>query len=97
VDGVKILEIFGGINERAQMDMLRLGVDVLVATPGRLLKLLKMGIPTTKFIVTRYQDPSPIDLSKVQTFVVDECDRMLNLGFAPDVFEVREFLPHGNK
>ena len=33
----------------------------------------------------------------MQTFVVDECDRMLNLGFAPEMFEIREFLPHPNK
>ena len=44
LEGVKVLEIFGGINEKAQIDMLRFGVDVLIATPGRLLNLLKMSI-----------------------------------------------------
>ena len=43
IDNVRVLEIFGGVNEKAQVDMCRLGIDVLISTPGRLLTLLQSG------------------------------------------------------
>ena len=62
--------IFGGVNEKPQIRELKDGVDVLVATPGRLLDLLNRGFLT---------------LSNVETLVLDEADQMLDLGFLPDV------------
>ena len=70
--------IFGGVNERPQIATLRQGVDVLVATPGRLLDLQGRGY---------------IDLSGVEFFVLDEADRMLDMGFVHDVRRVLRVLP----
>ena len=60
--------IFGGVNQRPQVDMLRKGIDILVATPGRLLDLMNQG---------------HIHLDTIQYFVLDEADRMLDMGFIP--------------
>jgi ATP-dependent RNA helicase RhlE len=62
--------IFGGVNQNPQVNDLRRGVDVIVATPGRLMDLMQQG---------------HVDLSGVETFVLDECDRMLDMGFLPDI------------
>lgn len=70
--------IFGGVKEKRQIDALREGVDVLIATPGRLLDLANRGF---------------IDLSSVGVFVLDEADRMLDMGFLPDVRRIVEKLP----
>ncbi len=70
--------IFGGVNEKPQIAELKKGVDILVATPGRLLDLLGRGL---------------VNLSKVAIFVLDEADRMLDMGFLPDVRRVIEALP----
>ncbi|MGE0708803.1 MAG: DEAD/DEAH box helicase [Planctomycetota bacterium] len=70
--------IFGGTGERAQIQALRGGVDLLVATPGRLLDLLGRGY---------------VDLSAVELFVLDEADRMLDMGFIHDVRRVLAKLP----
>jgi ATP-dependent RNA helicase RhlE len=70
--------IFGGVNERPQIASLRQGVDVLVATPGRLLDLQGRGF---------------VDLSSVEFFVLDEADRMLDMGFIHDVRRVLTQLP----
>ena len=70
--------IFGGVKDRAQKAELRRGVDVLIATPGRLLDLIGQG---------------EIDLSDVNFFVLDEADRMLDMGFLPDVKRVTAMLP----
>ncbi len=70
--------IFGGVGERAQIDELRRGIDVLVATPGRLLDLMGRGY---------------VDLSEIEFFVLDEADRMLDMGFLPDVRKVLAKLP----
>lgn len=72
------LVIFGGVNENPQIQALRRGVDVLVATPGRLLDLLGRNF---------------IDLSEVDFFVLDEADRMLDMGFVHDVRRVIAVLP----
>ncbi len=70
--------VFGGVNERPQISALKKGIDILVATPGRLLDLHSRGY---------------IDLSTVEFFVLDEADRMLDMGFIHDVKRVLEALP----
>jgi ATP-dependent RNA helicase RhlE len=75
---VQSLVIFGGVGKGPQVKALRRGVDVLVATPGRLLDLMQ---------------EREIDLSHVETFVLDEADRMLDMGFLPDVKRVAAALP----
>jgi ATP-dependent RNA helicase RhlE len=70
--------VFGGVSKHAQVTALRRGVDVLVATPGRLLDLMADGA---------------VDLSRVDMFVLDEADRMLDMGFIPDVRRITKALP----
>jgi ATP-dependent RNA helicase RhlE len=70
--------IFGGVSQLHQTNALRRGVDVLVATPGRLLDLINQGF---------------IDLRQLNIFVLDEADRMLDMGFIHDVKRVIERLP----
>jgi ATP-dependent RNA helicase RhlE len=70
--------IFGGVGQEAQTRALARGVDVLVATPGRLLDLMEQG---------------HVDLSKLEIFVLDEADRMLDMGFVHDVRKVIARLP----
>ena len=70
--------IFGGVGQRPQVDQLNRGVDILVATPGRLNDLIGQGY---------------IDLSHLEIFVLDEADRMLDMGFIHDVRRVIARLP----
>jgi ATP-dependent RNA helicase RhlE len=70
--------IFGGVSALRQIDEMRRGVDVLVATPGRLLDLMQQGV---------------ISLDDIQIFVLDEADRMLDMGFLPDVRRIIAKLP----
>ena len=70
--------IFGGVGQQPQVDKLKKGVDILVATPGRLLDLQGQGL---------------LDLSGVEIFVLDEADRMLDMGFIHDVRRVLRLLP----
>jgi ATP-dependent RNA helicase RhlE len=70
--------IFGGVNINPQFSMLRKGVDILVATPGRLLDHLGQGT---------------LDISKVETLILDEADRMLDMGFIRDIRRVIAVLP----
>ncbi len=74
--------VFGGVNINPQTDKLRRGVDILVATPGRLLDHAGQG---------------NIDLSTVTYFVLDEADRMLDMGFIHDIKRVLALLPEANK
>ena len=67
--------IFGGVSQLHQTNALRRGVDILIATPGRLLDLMSQGY---------------IRLDKLQMFVLDEADRMLDMGFIHDVKKVIE-------
>jgi len=67
---VRTAQIFGGVGQHPQVRALRRGVDVLVATPGRLLDLMNQG---------------HVDLSLVSTLVLDEADRLLDMGFVRDV------------
>jgi ATP-dependent RNA helicase RhlE len=75
---VKHTVIFGGVSQKAQTDALRSGVDVLIATPGRLLDLMNQ-----KFI----------SLQQISIFVLDEADRMLDMGFIHDIKKVITKLP----
>ncbi|RYG10028.1 MAG: DEAD/DEAH box helicase, partial [Chitinophagaceae bacterium] len=75
---IKNLVIFGGVGQQPQVDALRRGVDILVATPGRLLDLMNQG---------------HVSLSDIEIFVLDEADRMLDMGFIHDVKRIVGKLP----
>lgn len=70
--------IYGGVNIQAQIERLKRGVDIVVATPGRLLD---------------HAERASINLAKVEFLVLDEADRMLDLGFIDDIRKVAEYLP----
>ncbi|MDI5892212.1 DEAD/DEAH box helicase [Halomonas rhizosphaerae] len=70
--------IFGGVGQQPQVDAIRAGLDVLVATPGRLLDL---------------HQQKHVDLSKVEILVLDEADRMLDMGFIHDIKKILRVLP----
>jgi ATP-dependent RNA helicase RhlE len=72
------LVVFGGVSINPQIDALRRGTDILVATPGRLLDHAQQGTA---------------DLSRVEIFVLDEADRMLDMGFIADIRRVIKLLP----
>ena len=74
--------IFGGVSAKPQLCAIRDGLDVLVATPGRLNDLL---------------DQHEVDLRYVETFVLDEADRMLDMGFINDVRRVLKWIPHNRQ
>ena len=70
--------IFGGVNQRPQVEALQRGIDLLVATPGRLLDLIGQGY---------------ISLAAIRFFVLDEADRMLDMGFIHDIRRILPLLP----
>ena len=72
------LVVFGGVKQGAQETALKRGVDILVATPGRLLDFISQGI---------------ISLKNLEVFVLDEADRMLDMGFVHDVKRIIKLLP----
>ena len=75
---IKCCAFFGGIKQTEQVKALKNGLDILVATPGRLLDLMEQG---------------HIRLGKIETFVLDEADRMLDMGFFDDINLIIEKLP----
>jgi ATP-dependent RNA helicase RhlE len=75
---LRSIKIYGGVNIRPQMERLDRGVDIVVATPGRLLD---------------HADRGTIKLNEIEFLVLDEADRMLDLGFIDDILRVAEFLP----
>ena len=75
---IQSMVIFGGVNQKPQIRTLRSGVDVLVATPGRLLDLHSQGA---------------LSLGKIEFLVLDEADRMLDMGFLRDIKKVLELVP----
>jgi ATP-dependent RNA helicase DeaD len=79
VDGLKVLPIYGGANMDAQIRGLKMGTHVIVATPGRILDLIKR---------------KKADISNVETVVLDESDEMLNMGFRDDLNEILESVPN---
>lgn len=70
--------VYGGVSEKPQIQMLFQGLDVLVACPGRLLDLMNQG---------------HVNLSQVETFILDEADRMLDMGFIRDIRKIESKLP----
>ena len=70
--------IYGGVNQNPQVRKLQRGVEVIVATPGRLMDLMEQGF---------------VDLSKIETFILDEADRMLDMGFIPDIRKINKLIP----
>lgn len=76
--GIRTVVVFGGVSINPQIDALYNGCDLLVATPGRLLDLAEQGA---------------LDLRGVQCFVLDEADRMLDMGFIPAIRRVVKLLP----
>ena len=76
--GIKNTVVFGGVKQGTQTDALRKGIDILVATPGRLLDLMNQGF---------------ISLNTIEYFVLDEADRMLDMGFINDIRKIIATLP----
>jgi ATP-dependent RNA helicase RhlE len=76
--GLKNIVVYGGVSQYKQTDKLRKGVDILIATPGRLLDLV---------------DQKYINLSHIRILVLDEADRMLDMGFIHDVRKIIEKVP----
>jgi len=76
--GIRHTVIFGGVSQKSQTDALRMGVDILIATPGRLLDLMNQ----------KY-----VHLHHISMFVLDEADRMLDMGFIHDIKKVIAKLP----
>jgi len=74
--------VFGGVNQTGQVRRLQRGVDVLIATPGRLLDLINQGF---------------IDLRAVETLVLDEADRMLDMGFIGDIRKIIKLMPQARQ
>ena len=70
--------VFGGVNQASQVNRLKNGVDILIATPGRLLDLVQQGF---------------INLKSLEIFVLDEADRMLDMGFIHDVKKIIKIIP----
>jgi ATP-dependent RNA helicase RhlE len=70
--------IYGGVNIQAQIERLHRGVDVVVATPGRLLD---------------HAERNTVNLTKIEFLVLDEADRMLDLGFIDDILHIADYLP----
>jgi ATP-dependent RNA helicase RhlE len=75
---LRVQEVFGGVSERPQISGLRAGCDVLVATPGRLMDLAEQ---------------KAVSLANVKFFVLDEADRMLDMGFIHAIKRIRSLLP----
>ncbi len=75
---IKSTVIFGGVNQNPQIKAVRNGVDILIATPGRLLDLIDQGY---------------ISLSNIEILVLDEADRMLDMGFLRDIKKILALLP----
>ena len=74
--------IFGGVNQNPQIATLRRGVDVLIATPGRLLDLHNQKV---------------LSLQHVEILVLDEADRMLDMGFQRDINKIMGFYPRKDR
>ncbi len=81
-EGIKILPVYGGSSIESQIRSLRNGVQVIVATPGRLIDLIKRGV---------------VKLDDVHTVILDEADEMLNMGFLEDIDEILAHVPENRK
>lgn len=76
--GIKHTVIYGGVNQTTQVNVLKTGVDILIATPGRLLDLMNQGV---------------LNLNTINYFILDEADRMLDMGFIHDIKRLLPLLP----
>ena len=79
---LKVATVYGGVNEAPQKKALRAGVDLVIATPGRLMDLMGQGCA---------------DFSGIEFFVLDEADRMLDMGFLPNIRKIVKDLPKKGK
>ena len=75
---IKSLSVFGGVPLQGQLDGLKQNIDILVATPGRLLELIEL---------------QAVNLSEIEILILDEADRMLAMGFIQAIDEIVEYLP----
>lgn len=82
IDGLKVLPVYGGSSIESQIRALKNGVQVIVATPGRLIDLIKRGV---------------VKLEHVHTVILDEADEMLNMGFLDDINEILSHVPDDRK
>jgi len=82
VPEVKVLPVYGGSSIESQIQSLRKGVHIIVATPGRLIDLINRGV---------------VHLEQVHTVVLDEADEMLNMGFQESIDQILEFVPEKRK
>ena len=82
INGLKVLPVYGGSSIESQIRSLRNGVQIIVATPGRLLDLIKRGT---------------VDLQNVHTVILDEADEMLNMGFVDDLNDILTHVPEQRK
>lgn len=76
--GLRHTVIYGGVSQKKQEMAIRKGVDIIIATPGRLLDLLRQRV---------------IRLEDIKYFVLDEADRMLDMGFIVDIYEIIKYMP----
>lgn len=81
IDGLKILPVYGGSSIESQIRMLKKGVQIIVATPGRLIDLMKRGVAS---------------LDEVENVVLDEADEMLNMGFSESIDEILAGVPENH-
>ncbi len=79
---IKHTKIYGGVSQNPQVKAVQRGVDILVATPGRLLDLISQG---------------HISLENIEIFVLDEADRMLDMGFIRDINKIMEMIPKSSQ
>ena len=82
IDGVKVLPVYGGSSIESQIRALRAGVQIIVATPGRLIDLIKRGV---------------VKLGDIHTVILDEADEMLNMGFLDSIEEILSHVPADRK
>ncbi len=80
IDELKVLPVYGGSSIESQIKALRRGVHIVVATPGRLIDLIKR---------------KTVDLQQVRNVVLDEADEMLNMGFSESIDEILSYIPEG--
>lgn len=82
IEGVHVLPVYGGSSIESQIKALRQGVQIIVATPGRLIDLINRGV---------------VKLDNVHTVILDEADEMLNMGFLDSINEILEHVPDDRK
>ncbi|EGC39807.1 hypothetical protein DICPUDRAFT_74635 [Dictyostelium purpureum] len=78
IGNLRVLTLIGGVGEKKQIETLKSGVDIIVGTPGRLVQLINQEV---------------VSLQQVRMTVVDEFDKLFNLGFFPDIRDIFDFLP----